>query len=125
MLTFIRSFKKYHLSMFGANILGIVLALFFVISYKAKHLSLVQPLILIKIVLLAFFLCLFLVIKPRLKIKRIMPSIPFILLNLAMAFFISSFFMQNIGGDGLLFVLLFSFFLAETEYVLYEYAKRK
>ncbi len=124
MFTFLRRLKKYHISTFGTNILGIVLAIFFVTSYKAKHLSLVQPLILIKVVLFAFLISLFLVIKPRWKIKRALPSIPFILLNLATAFFISSFFRNDIGWDGLLFVLLFSFFLAETEHVLYEYGRR-
>lgn len=124
MLTFLRRLKKYHISTFGTNILGIVLAIFFVTSYKARHLSLAQPLILIKVVLLAFVISLFLVIKPRLKIRRVLPSIPFILLNLAMAFFISSFFKDEMGWDGLLFVLLFSFFLTETEHVLYEYMRR-
>lgn len=124
MLTFLRQLKKYHLSTFGTNILGIVLAIFFVKSYKAQHLSLIAPLLLIKLALLAFVLALIFIVKPRGKIKRIIPSVSFILLNLTIALVFSSFFISDIGGDGLLFVLLFSFFLAETEHVLYEYTRR-
>lgn len=124
MLTFLRQLKKYHLSTFGTNILGIVLAIFFVKSYKAQHLSLIAPLLLIKLALLAFILALIFMMKRSRTVTRLFPKVPFVLLNLAIAFFISSFFRDALGWDGLLFVLLFSFFLSETEHVLYEYARR-
>ncbi len=105
----------------AVNILLILLAVFFVKAYTAQHLSLFAPLLLIKLAIGAFLLALIFIVKPAGRIRRIFPDVWFIITNLALALLISIPFTKGIGGEGILFTLLVSFFVAETEHVVREY----
>jgi len=119
-----KDIKRYHISTFTTNLLALVLAIFFIRSYIQRGIS-ILPIFLIMVALIAALLLLSIfILKPLGKVKRVLPSRNFLILNIAIALIIDLIFLSQIGFTGFCFVLLFAFFLFEAEHTFHESVKR-
>lgn len=119
-----QNIKKYHISIFTTNILALILAIFFIRSYRLREIPVLPVFLVVLVVLLVFILAAFFILKPSGKIKNIFPGKSFIILNMSIALIFCLIFFTQIGFLGFLFALLFAFFLFEAEHLLYEGVKR-
>lgn len=119
-----KDIKKYHMSIFTTNTLALVLAIFFIRSYRLKGISILPIFFIVIIILALLLIASIFMLKPSGKIKSILPSKKFIFLNMALTLIVSLIFLNQIGFLGFLFTLIFAFFLFEAEHILYEGVKR-
>lgn len=112
--------SRYHINIFSTNLFAIVIAVIFMRTYVARGYSLLNSVIVISAMLVAFMLLVHFLLKPWGKVKNLFPDRRFMLLNFVIALLIGLLFLDSIGLMGLLFLLIFTFLLYEAEHIIYE-----
>ncbi|MFH1181981.1 MAG: hypothetical protein V1702_03410 [Candidatus Woesearchaeota archaeon] len=114
--------RKYHFHVFRANLLGVILGVFFFRAYAAKAIPM-TPIIAILLGITAFLIGVAVVLKPTLNLKGILPAKGLLVFNLLIALAVSMLFVKEIGALGVLFCMLLSFFLSEVGHFIHGRAK--
>ncbi len=112
--------KKYHVSVFTANLLAIVLAMLFVKGYKTSEIPITNVFLIMIVILAIFMLLIIFILKPQGRIKSIFPKNNLLMLNVGISLAFGLVFLKQTGLMGFMFVMVFSFLLFEIEHIIYE-----
>jgi|WetSurMetagenome_2_1015567.scaffolds.fasta_scaffold357863_1 hypothetical protein len=114
--------RKYHFHVLRANLLGVILGVFFARAYLAKAISF-TPVISILAGLTAFLIGIAVALKPVLNLKGVFPSKWLLIFNLIIAGALSLLFVRETGAIGVVFCMVLSFFLSEIGHLIHGRAK--